>query len=199
MQVVYMADRKASIERKTRETQISAAVDVDGEGRFDVECGIGFLKHMVETLSRYSGMDVALRASGDDDHHVIEDTAITLGKAFARALGDGPIERMADRTVVMDDAMVSVALDIVDRPYAEIDCPDPMYVHFFRSFAMAAGITLHILVVRGSDAHHIVEASFKAVGLCLRDASRPRRSELSTKDRAVVARCWRRGSSPAST
>ena len=178
-----MADRIATLERKTRETQISIDLNLDGTGKFDVECDIQFLKHMVETLARYSSFDIKMRATGDNDHHLIEDVGIALGKTFAKALGDSPIERMATKTVVMDDALVMTSLDIVDRPYAEVDCPDPLYHHFMRSFAMSAGITLHIMVMRGFDEHHIIEASFKSLGQCLKSAIVRRETELSTKDK----------------
>ncbi len=181
-----MVNRCAKIVRETRETDISVELKLDGKGAFDVECDIQFLKHMIETLSRYSGIDIKLRANGDNDHHLIEDVGITIGKALVKALGDKPIERMATKTVVMDDALVMTSLDIVDRPYAEIDCPDPLYHHFMRSFAMASGITLHIMVIRGFDDHHIVEAGFKSLGLALKDAIRPRCCELSTKDKVKV-------------
>ena len=181
-----MANRTASIERKTRETQIKMDIDLDGSGKFDVECDIQFLKHMIETLSRYSGIDICMKAVGDNEHHLIEDVGITLGKAFAKALGSEPIERMCTKTVVMDDALVMTSLDIVDRPYAEIDCPDALYHHFFRSFAMSAGITLHIMVIRGFDDHHIIEAGFKSMGLALKGAIVRRGSELSTKDKVRV-------------
>ena len=181
-----MANRTAVIERKTRETQITVDLNLDGSGKFDVECDIQFLKHMIETFSRYSNIDIKLRAVGDNDHHLIEDVGITLGKAFAQALGGQPIERMCTKTVVMDDALVLTSLDIVDRPYADIDCPDPLYHHFFRSFAMSAGITLHIMVIRGFDEHHIIEAGFKSMGLALKGAVVRRDSELSTKDKVKV-------------
>ncbi len=151
--------RKARLERSTRETKVSVELDVDGTGKFDVDCDIQFLKHMTETFARYAQFDLVLKAGGDNDHHVIEDTASP-----------------------MDDALVMVALDLVDRPYADIDCPDPLYTHFFRSFAMSAGITLHIVQIRGFDEHHLVEASFKALGKALYGATRPRGSLLSTKD-----------------
>ena len=123
-----MADRIAKIERKTRETDIAVELNLDGTGSFDVECDIQFLKHMVETFARYSNIDIRMRATGDNDHHLIEDVAISIGKAFAKALDDSPIERMATATVVMDDAMVMTSLDIVDRPYCETDIPDPLYL-----------------------------------------------------------------------
>ena len=178
--------RKAVIERKTRETQVNLDIDLDGTGKFDVDCDIQFLKHMMETFSRYSGIDVKMKASGDNEHHLIEDVGITLGKALAKALGDVPIERMCTKTVVMDDALVMTSLDIVDRPYAEVDCPDPLYHHFFRSFAMSAGITLHIMVIRGFDDHHIIEAGFKSMGLAIKGAIARRETELSTKDKVKV-------------
>lgn len=181
-----MADRVAKIERKTRETDISVALNLDGSGKFDVECDIQFLKHMVETFARYSNIDITLRATGDNDHHLIEDVGITLGKAFAEALDDSPIERMATATVVMDDAMVMTSLDIVDRPYCETDLPDPLYQHFMRSFAMSAGITLHIMQFRGFDEHHIIEAGFKSMGKATAAAIVKRDTELSTKDRVKV-------------
>ena len=182
-----MSARIAKMERKTRETQISVELNVDGTGKYDVDCDNQFLKHMIETLSRYSDMDITMKAAGDNDHHLIEDVGITLGKAFAKALDDKPIERMATSTVVMDDAMMMTSLDIVDRPYCEVDCPDALYQHFMRSFAMSAGITLHIVQIRGYDEHHIIEASFKSMGKALKGAVAYRDSELSTKDRVSEA------------
>lgn len=181
-----MVDRVARIERKTRETDITVELNLDGTGSFDVECDIQFLKHMVETLARYSNIDITMRATGDNDHHLIEDVAISIGKAFAKALDGSPIERVATATVVMDDAMVMTSLDIVDRPYCETDLPDPLYQHFMRSFAMSAGMTLHIMQFRGFDDHHIVEASFKSMGKALGAALVRRDKELSTKDKVRV-------------
>lgn len=176
-----MAGRVAKIKRETRETSVTAELNLDGKGKFEVDCDLQFLKHMVETLARYADFDIKMTAKGDNDHHLIEDVAITLGKALRDALGDKPIERMATATVVMDDAMVMTSLDLVDRPYCEADCPDPLYTHFFRSFAMTAGITLHILAIRGFDEHHIIEAGFKSMGKALRDAVVVRKQTLSNK------------------
>ncbi len=173
--------RKASISRETKETSISLSLLLEGEGSQDIECEDQFLTHMLDTLGRYSGMDLTLRASGDDPHHIIEDVGIVLGRALREAMGGGPIQRMASSTVAMDDALVSVTVDLVDRPYVDIDCPDPLYHHFLRSFAMAAGMTLHVVEMRGFDMHHSVEAAFKALGRCLGEALRPRDEELSTK------------------
>lgn len=181
-----MNARTSSLERSTRETRISVDLNIDGTGRFDVTCDIQFLKHMVETLARYAGFDLKVTASGDNDHHIIEDTAITLGKAIRQAMGDAPIERMATAVIPMDDALVMSSLDLVDRPYADIDCPDPLYTHFMRSLAMSAGMTLHIVVIRGFDEHHIIEAGFKATGKALAQALKTRETELSTKNREVI-------------
>ena len=181
-----MRDRVSGIERRTKETDICVNVNIDGTGNYSVSCNDAFLKHMTETLSRYSSADIKMSAKGDDEHHLIEDVGITLGSAFKDAVKDGPIERMATKTVVMDDAMVTVSLDLADRPYAEIDCPDTLYHHFFRSFAMSLGMTLHILVIRGFDDHHVVEASFKALGKALREALKRRENTVSTKDKVSI-------------
>lgn len=181
-----MTARKSEIERSTRETRVSVALDIDGTGTFDVTSDIQFLKHMSETLARYASFDLTMSAEGDNDHHIIEDAAITLGKALRQALEDGSIERMGTAVIPMDDALVMASLDLVDRPYADVDLPDPIYTHWMRSFAMSAGMTLHIVVIRGFDEHHIVEAAFKAVGKALSQAVRPRSVELSTKDREII-------------
>ena len=181
-----MTVRKSEIERSTRETRISVSLDIDGTGKFDVESDIQFLKHMTETLARYASFDLVMKAEGDNDHHIIEDCAITVGRAIRDALDETPIERMATAIVPMDDALVMASLDLVDRPYADVDLPDPLYTHYMRSLAMSVGMTLHIVVIRGFDQHHIVEAAFKAVGKALSQAVRPRSTELSTKDREII-------------
>jgi len=177
-----MSGRTATVERKTKETEVSVKLDLDGSGEYDVKCQIPFLKHMTETLSRYSSVDMAVKASGDDDHHIIEDVSISIGSALKKAIGAQPIYRMSTRTVAMDDALIMVSIDLADRPYAEIECPDPMYAHFFRSFAMSSGMTMHTMILRGFDNHHVIEATFKALGLCMKDSLRIRNKELSTKD-----------------
>ena len=181
-----MTERVAALERSTRETNISVLLNIDGTGKFDVDCNIQFLKHMVETFARYGSFDITLKASGDDDHHLIEDVAITLGTAFKKALDDRPVERMASAVIPMDDALMMVSVDLVDRPFVDLDCPDPLYHHFLRSFAMSAGITLHVVQFRGFDDHHIIEATFKALGRVLKNAVQIRKTELSTKDVAKV-------------
>ncbi|HSV42744.1 MAG TPA: imidazoleglycerol-phosphate dehydratase [Methanomassiliicoccales archaeon] len=183
-----MSGRKATVQRRTKETEVSITLDLDGSGRYKVGCEEQFLRHMMETFSKYSSFDIEIEASGDNVHHLAEDVAITLGTAVRQALGDAPVERIASAIVPMDDALVEVTLDIIDRPYADIDCPDAIYHHFLRSFAMSSGITLHITVKRGFDEHHIVEASFKALGTAMRRACARRGELLSTKDRPSLRR-----------
>jgi imidazoleglycerol-phosphate dehydratase len=176
--------RKCKLSRETRETRIVLELDLDGKGEHDVDIKEPFLKHMVETLARYSEFDLSMEAEGDIDHHLIEDVAITLGSALKKAMGEGPVTRLGGATVPMDDALVSVHVDLVDRPYVHIELPhDEMYEHFLRSFAMDARLTLHTQVIRGKDAHHITEATFKALGKALHEATRPRKDILSTKRR----------------
>jgi imidazoleglycerol-phosphate dehydratase len=178
--------RKALLQRKTKETDIEVSIELDGKGRTQLELEDLFLTHMLESLSKYSSIDIKLKATGDNEHHLIEDVAIVLGLALNQALGDGPIERIASSTVPMDDALVTVAIDLIDRPYVDIDCPDPLYHHFLRSFAMSSGMTLHVVAVRGFDPHHVVEASIKALGLALKSAIQPRSTLLSTKNQPKV-------------
>jgi imidazoleglycerol-phosphate dehydratase len=174
--------REAKLSRKTKETAISLSLYLDGAGRPKVMIEDQFLRHMLETLTRYASFDLTMEASGDNPHHLVEDVAIALGTAFRQALGDVPVDRIASAMVPMDDALVTVALDIVDRPYCDADCPDPLYAHFLRSFSMSSGITLHVIVERGFDEHHIVEATLKALGTALKRAIVPRENVLSTKD-----------------
>ncbi len=169
------------ISRETKETCISLSLCIDGGNGQDIECEDRFLTHMLNTLGRYSGTDIVLRAEGDDIHHIIEDVGIVVGQALREAMGQAPIARMSSQTVAMDDALVMTTVDLVDRPFVDIDCPDPLYHHFLRSMAMAAGMTLHVVVMRGFDEHHIVEAAFKSLGLCLAEALTLRDDELSTK------------------
>ncbi|MGD1059892.1 MAG: imidazoleglycerol-phosphate dehydratase [Methanomassiliicoccales archaeon] len=178
--------RTAKLERKTRETEISCELDLDGSGRARIDVPDQFLRHMLESLTKYSSFDIDLKAKGDNEHHLIEDVAIVLGSALKEAIASQPIERISSATVPMDDALVTVALDLIDRPYVDIDCPDPLYLHFLRSFAMSSGMTLHVVIVRGFDEHHLVEATVKALGLALSSAVAPRETLLSTKDKPKV-------------
>ena len=179
--------RRATISRKTSETSVDVTVDLDGTGIYSISTGIGFFDHMLQQLSRHSLIDLDVKTVGDlhiDTHHTVEDVAIALGEAFREALGDKRgIRRFASGRYPLDEALVDVALDLSGRPYLhyEIDFPgekilgdppfDPQLVEeFFRAFITAAGITLHIALVRGKNTHHIIEATFKGVARSLRDA-----------------------------
>lgn len=180
--------RKAEIGRRTKETDIQVRLEIDGNGRSEIDCQDQFLSHMLDTLARYASFDLAVRARGDNEHHLVEDVAIVLGKALREAMAGTPVSRMGWAVVPMDDALVTVSLDMIERPYADIECPLPIYQHFLRSFCMSSGITLHTAVMRGFDEHHIVEATFKALGLSLKMALMPREDILSTKEEEIVER-----------
>ena len=174
-------ERTAKVSRKTRETEIDIKLVLDGSGRCAADLQDPFLKHMVETLAKYSGANFDVSARGDIEHHLIEDVAITLGRAYREAIGDAPVKRIASATVPMDEALVQVTVDLIDRPYVHLDVPDQMYEHFLRSFAIELRATVHTIVLRGKDQHHVIEATFKALGLALRDAMAPSRVTKSTK------------------
>lgn len=176
--------RKASIERKTTETSISVAIDLDGAGRYTVATGIGFLDHMLEQLSRHSLMDLEVRAEGDlhiDFHHTTEDSGIAIGQAVTTALGDRKgITRYGAALVPMDETLVRVALDLSNRPYLVWkvaflrdkvgDMDTELFKEWFQAFAQAAGATLHVECLYGENNHHIIEACFKALARALREA-----------------------------
>jgi imidazoleglycerol-phosphate dehydratase len=180
--------RTARIERATSETKLVVEVDLDGTGSADVSTGVGFYDHMLTALARHSGMDLTVQAEGDlhiDAHHTVEDVAIALGQAFAEALGDKRgITRYGDATIPMDEVLVQAAVDLSGRPYVVHDEPATMTPligpdyptsltrHVLESFAFNARITLHVRVLTaGRDAHHIVEAQFKALARALRTAA----------------------------
>jgi imidazoleglycerol-phosphate dehydratase len=176
--------RTGSIQRKTNETSIDVSVNLDGTGAYQVSTGIGFLDHMLEQLSRHSLIDLTVKAVGDlhiDQHHTTEDTGIAIGEAVAQALGDKRgIARFGTAHAPMDEALTRCALDISGRPWlvfkAEFGTPrlgewdTELIEHWFHSFAQAAGITLHIENLYGSNNHHIVESCFKAMAQALRQA-----------------------------
>lgn len=179
-----MRTRKTKISRETRETKVELDLDLDGKGKYDVRVEDEFLRHMVETLARYAKFDIKLKGEGDIDHHLIEDVAITLGAGLRKAMGSDAVQRLGSATVPMDDALVSVHIDLVDRPFVHIDLPhDDMFEHFLRSFAMDGRMNLHTIVVRGKDPHHITEATFKALGKALHEATRPAKDLVSTKSK----------------
>ena len=167
------------VERETRETKIRVSLSL-GSGTAKTDTGIGFLDHMMVILARYSGLDLEVSARGDLAHHTIEDVAICFGAAVERT-APASAARYAHRVVPMDDALVECALDIGGRPYYRGPLPSSLYDHWMRSFADNAHVTLHLRVLRGRDRHHIVEAAFKALGLCLRDALVESGAVFSTK------------------
>ncbi|MBL8998650.1 MAG: imidazoleglycerol-phosphate dehydratase [Gemmatimonadetes bacterium] len=170
---------RATAERSTRETTVRVEVAV-GTGRAEVDTTVPFLDHMMVTFARYAGLDLVLHARGDLRHHLIEDVALTLGAAMARAT-PATAARFGDRTMAMDEALVQAVLDVGGRPYYEGPIPSTLYEHFMRSFCDAASCTLHLQVLRGEDRHHIVEAAFKALGLAYREALADSGAVFSTK------------------
>ena len=176
--------RSATLERKTSETSIEVTVDLDGEGRYEIETGLGFLDHMLAQLSRHSLIDIRLKAEGDlhiDGHHTTEDTGIALGQAVGQALGERKgIVRYGDALIPMDETLTRVALDISNRPYliwkvdftrdklGEMDTE--LFREWFQAFAFNAGLTLHVENLYGINNHHIVESSYKGLARALRQA-----------------------------
>ncbi|MFN3744443.1 MAG: imidazoleglycerol-phosphate dehydratase HisB [Hyphomicrobiaceae bacterium] len=178
------AARRATIDRQTKETRITASVDLDGTGAYDVATGVGFLDHMLEQLARHSLIDIALKAEGDlhiDFHHTVEDCGIVLGQALAKALGDKRgITRYASIDLPMDEALTRVAIDVSGRPYLvwEVAFTRPklgemdteLFREWFQAFAQNAGITLHVTNLYGENNHHIAETCYKGLARALRAA-----------------------------
>ena len=181
--------RAATVDRSTSETAIAIEIDLDGSGMLEVSTGLPFFDHMLAQLGRHGGFDLVVRADGDlqiDAHHTVEDVGIALGEAFAVAVGDkAGIRRFASNRVPLDEALVDVALDLSGRPFLvyDVEFPgqkilgdppfDPQLIEeFWRAFATASAMTLHIELVRGVNTHHIIEANFKGVARSLRDAVR---------------------------
>jgi len=172
--------------RVTKETSVEVELDLDGSGTTDCTTGIPFYDHMLDQLGRHGGFDLTVRATGDlhiDTHHTVEDVAITLGEAFREAVGDkAGVRRFASALVPLDEALVQVALDLSGRPFLVYEVEpvvewigtfDPQLCEeFWRAFAFAAGITMHIRSLSGRNGHHVIEASFKGVARSLRDAVR---------------------------
>ncbi|MEE3626132.1 imidazoleglycerol-phosphate dehydratase HisB [Nitrospirillum sp. BR 11752] len=194
--------RSSTVERKTKETQISVTVDLDGTGRYDVSTGIGFLDHMLEQLSRHSLIDLTVRAVGDlhiDFHHTTEDTGIAIGEAVAKALGDRRgINRYGHAYIPMDETLTRAAIDLSNRPYliwkvqftrdklGEMDTE--LFKEWFQAFAFAAGATLHMENLYGENNHHIVESCYKALARALRAAIEidPRKADAVPSTKGVL-------------
>jgi imidazoleglycerol-phosphate dehydratase len=176
--------RRASVTRRTKETAITASVELDGSGDFKIATGVGFLDHMIEQLARHSLIDITLKAEGDlhiDQHHTTEDSGIVLGQAVARALGDKKgIARYGSAYLPMDETLTRVALDVSGRPYlmwrvaftrskiGEMDTE--LFREWFQAFAQHAGLTLHVETLYGENSHHIAETCYKALARALRQA-----------------------------
>ena len=176
--------RKATIDRKTSETELTVTVDLDGTGAYDINTGVGFLDHMLEQLARHSLIDIALQAKGDlhiDFHHTAEDCGIAIGQAVAKALGGrGGIQRYASADLAMDGTLTRAVIDVSGRPFlvwkvaftaqkiGEFDTE--LVREWFQAFAIHAGVTLHVETFYADNSHHIAESCFKAVARALRDA-----------------------------
>ncbi|MEM1362241.1 MAG: imidazoleglycerol-phosphate dehydratase HisB [Pseudomonadota bacterium] len=179
--------RRASLSRKTAETEIAVTLDLDGTGQYDCHTGIGFFDHMLDQLSRHALIDLTISATGDlhiDDHHTVEDTGITIGQALSEALGDKRgIRRYGSCLLPMDDALVRASLDLSGRPFLVWNLPLPtakigtfdteLVREFFQALSTHAGITLHVDALAGVNSHHIAEAAFKSVARALREAVEP--------------------------
>lgn len=174
------------IRRQTNETRVIVGLR-PGDGESRVQTDEPFLDHMLVTLARYSGLDLEVEATGDLTHHLIEDVAITLGKALREEV-PAACARYGHAVVPMDDALVQVALDVGGRSWYEGPLPNRHYDHFFRSLADNCRATLHVRVLRGDDDHHVVEAAFKALGLALRETLAEAGTVFSTKGSVEIER-----------
>ena len=175
--------RSAEVTRNSKETRLSAKVALDGRGRVKVATGLAFLDHMVEQVARYGGFDLTFRGSGDvhvDTHHLVEDAGIVLGQALSQALGDrAGIARFASAYAPLDESLARVVIDLGKRPYLSYNVPlrgrigtmeSEVLEEFWRALSIHLGATIHVDVIRGRNRHHVAEATFKALGLALRQA-----------------------------
>ncbi len=194
--------RKATVERNTNETKITASVDLDGSGSYSVATGIGFLDHMLEQLSRHSLIDLDVKAEGDlhiDFHHTTEDSGIAIGEAFSKALGDRKgIARFGQSLSPMDETLTRIVLDASNRPYLIWkvafardkvgDMDTELFKEWFQAFGQAAGLTLHVECLYGDNNHHIVESCFKGLARALRQAIEidPRKADAVPSTKGVL-------------
>jgi len=175
--------RTAEVTRKSKETQVVAKADLEGRGRIKVSTGLAFLDHMLEQVARYGGFDLALRGKGDvhvDPHHLVEDAGIVLGQDLSKALGDrAGIARFASAYAPLDESLARVVVDLGRRPYLSYNVPlrgrvgtleSEVLEEFWRALSIHIGATMHVDVIRGRNRHHVAEATFKALGLALREA-----------------------------
>ena len=194
--------RRATVERRTRETEVTADIDLDGAGRYEIATGIGFLDHMLEQLSRHSLIDLTLRIKGDlhiDGHHTTEDSGIALGQALAQALGDRRgIRRFGEALSAMDETLTRVVVDASGRPYLVWRVPfsqpklgdldTELIGHWFHAFALNAGLTLHVETLYGANNHHVCESCFKGLARALRQAIEidPRKADAVPSTKGVL-------------
>tara|TARA_Y100000766_G_C18704464_1_gene505850 strand:- start:155 stop:748 length:594 start_codon:yes stop_codon:yes gene_type:complete len=194
-----MEQRTATYSRTTKETEINVSLTIDGSGKTNISTGLPFFDHMLDQLGRHSGFDLTVQADGDleiDAHHTVEDVGIAIGECFKQAIGDkAGVQRFATAACPLDEALVEIALDLSGRPFLhyEIDPPgqkilsdppfDPQLVEeFWRAFVSCADITVHQVLVRGKNTHHIIESLFKSMARALSDAVRVRGTQIpSTK------------------
>ncbi|BAS31830.1 imidazoleglycerol-phosphate dehydratase HisB [Dehalococcoides mccartyi] len=194
-----MTKRTASIKRQTTETTISLSLNLDGTGQAGMCTGVRLFDHMLSQLAKHGLFDINISANGDDIHHLVEDVALTLGKAFNEALGERKgIVRMADATVPMDDSLASVALDLSGRGYAVMDLsfakndltgfPTDLVRHFLETFAIEGRLNLHARILYGSNDHHKAEALFKALARALDKATSidPRREGVAPSTKGML-------------
>ena len=178
-----MTSRLSVVKRKTRETNISLELNIDGSGKCDINTGIKLFDHLLAQVAQHGVFDIKISATGNDQHHLVEDVAICLGRALGEALGEKRgITRMADAAVPMDDALAMVAVDISGRGYTVLDLPfskndmagfpTDLIRHFLESFAIEARLNLHAKILCGTNDHHKAEALFKALGRALDTATR---------------------------
>ena len=178
-----MAERKARVTRETAETNVMVELNIDGDGQFEVTTGIRMFDHLLTQLAQHGVFDIRISASGADQHHVVEDVAISLGKAFSQALAEKRgIARMGHAVVPMDEALSAVAVDLGGRGYGVVEAPftgadigdldADLVRHFLSSFASEARMNLHAKVLSGINDHHKAEALFKALGRALDSATR---------------------------
>lgn len=194
-------NRVASVQRATNETNIEVRLDLDGTGESQISSGLGFFDHMLDALSRHSGMDISLRCDGDlgaDDHHSVEDCALVLGMAIDQALDDrAGITRFASAYAPLDESLARVVIDLSGRPGAFVELgfvremlgqvATENITHFFESLALTMRATLHVDLIRGRNDHHKAEAAFKALALALRDATRLTRGDLMPSTKGTLS------------
>jgi imidazoleglycerol-phosphate dehydratase len=195
LRIDHRSDRRVSVARATRETDITLTLDLDGSGTADITTGVGFWDHLLRSLAHHALFDLTIRATGDldvDDHHTVEDVALVLGAALAETLGDrAGIGRFGDASVPMDEAVATAIVDVGGRPYAVVDLPFraeragalnlQLVEHALEAFARTSGTTLHVRGTGRND-HHLAEAAFKALARALRLATTPdpRRAGLAS-------------------